>query len=434
MGSELLKRCFYILVIFALLLGLAHLLWPEYRWGQGRRPYFNFNHSLTLASWFASVQFVGIAILALIGFHRQRHEPDSRSPQTWVWLLGALAALVLSVVEITRIHIRFALLNYPTPNIYEQFVIFPLGFMLLLLFGWFLLDKLRNTPDCYPYGVGWLLMWGLHLCLTLPSLSSYLTEKSWHLGLTLAQGLSYLIGGTMLLIALAGYCLSTKTAVVPTSTTTQKSRASFPEGVNPLWVLLGVAGTTFTMILLQIILFRMLTIFADYLTANSVISIALLGISVGGLIGFFTASSIPLSTMMRASLLFPVAILMAFGTTVSLTHTPFLASILLTLPFACGSTVITIALTRTQSHVVYFIDLLGAALGALLIGAALGYFREESSLLFLIAFAFLVACCFIIPHPTRRVRAGLIPLMLYSTRPSIKLFSSTLSTPLTALQ
>ncbi|MFQ5856315.1 MAG: MBL fold metallo-hydrolase [Anaerolineae bacterium] len=412
-GTEFFKRCCYGLLILEVLLGIAHLLWPEYRWGQGRYSYFNFDNSLTLASWLAGMQLAGVAILALIGFHRARHQRDSQISQTaWPWLLVVLAALVLSVAEITRFHRRLELLGYPNPDVYEQFVIVALGLGLLALFGWFLLDKLRNAPNLYRYGVGWLIAWGLELFLITLSNSPSLVPGSWDPEFTLAIGLAYLSGCTLLLTALGGYVLRPNVEIQAPATTLRKSRvAPFPEGSHRIWILLGVGGMSFAIIFLQIILFRMLTIFGDYLTANSVISIALLGISFGGLIGWRTSLQAPLQTMVGASLLLPVSILLAFGTAVSLTDTPLLASILLMLPFVCSSTVITIALARTRSYLVYAIDLLGAAIGALLVGVALSRFREEGSLLFLGALTFLVSGCFIILLPARRVRIGLICLM-----------------------
>ena len=178
-------------------------------------------------------------------------------------------------------------------------------------------------------------------------------------------------------------------------------------------MLIGVAGMTFTIIFLQIILFQLLTIFSDYLQANGIISIALLGISAGSLIGYFSARSRPLQSMLAGSLLLPVAILIAFGAVLSLTETrPFLTSALLMLPFVCASAVITVALARTRSHVVYFVDLLGAAFGALLVSAALSRLREENSLLFLAALTCLMPVCFILLHPSRRARLRLYALAL----------------------
>lgn len=406
-GVELFKRSCFILFVFEGFLGIAHVLWPEYQWGQGRHSYFNFGNSLTLASWLLSMQFIGIAILAMIAFHRERRLQNVEpSPSTWIWLAGALLALLLSFAEITRIHHRFELLGYPNPDIYESFIVFSLWLILLVLFGWFLLVKLRAAPGYYKYCAGWLVAWGLNLILTIISSSTNIAHGRFYINFTQVLGLSDLFGVTFLLIALGGYVYGVKNKSL-TNKTSKSSQASFPGSQNRIFMLLGVGGTAFVMIFLQILLFQMLTIFGDYLTANMIISIALLGISIGGLIGWYTSHQAPLQTMIGASLLLPVTILLVFGTTVSLMKTQLIASILLMFPFVCGSAVITVALVRTKSHMVYFIDLSGAAIGALLVSVALSNFREESSLLFLSAFTFLLSCCFIIYLPASKIRNAL---------------------------
>ena len=153
---------------------------------------------------------------------------------------------------------------------------------------------------------------------------------------------------------------------------------------------------------------RVLNIFGDYLTAHSVISIALLGISIGGLIGYQVSSRAPYGAMIGASLLLPVSIVTTYGAVVSFGATSFLTAIVLMIPFALSSAVITVALVLNQSHRVYFVDLLGAAAGAVLVGPALGYFREESTLLLLAAFAFVTSLGFCIVHSSNGKRAALV--------------------------
>lgn len=407
------KRVCYLIFLIEALLGVAHILWPEYRWGQGRRSYFNFGNSQTLASWLASMQLAGIALFALVGFHRERlRQKGDVIPTIWFWPIGALIALVMSIAEMTRIHHRLNLLGFPAPDIYELFITLPLGAFLIIVFGWFLLHRLKHLPNETRYALGWLTVWGglLFLKILTPAMGSMADSRQ--LEITLCIGLAHLMGITLLLTAVGGLVLQPVDIFRPPRAMQKETAAPFPQNSGRIWILLGVGGTAFAVIFLQIILFQILTIFSDYLTAHSVISIVLLGISGGGLIGFFSTRRAPLETMIGASLLFPVSILVAFGAAVSLIKTPLAASILLMLPFVCGSTVITVALARAESHRVYFIDLLGAAFGALLVSTALGHFREESSLLFLGAFTFLLAGCFIVSYPNRRVRIWLFLLML----------------------
>ena len=88
--SNWLRQGCSILIGIELLLGIAHLLWPEFRWGQGRRSYFNFDNSLTLASWLACTQLLGVSLFALLALRRER---AVRAPVAWVWALVAAAAL-----------------------------------------------------------------------------------------------------------------------------------------------------------------------------------------------------------------------------------------------------------------------------------------------------------------------------------------------------
>ncbi len=404
------KYCCYSLFAFEMLLGIAHLLWPEYRWGQGRASYFNFDNSLTLASWLAAMQLVGIAALALAGFHRERQPgKDNAAPRSgWFWLIAATTALVFSAAEITRFHYRLHFLGLPKPDIFALFVIGAVLSILLALLGWFLMNKLREFPGYYKFGRSWLISWGAALFLFLISVSNPGMFKTWETTFFLLFGLAYLFGCTFLLFALSGCVLPAKKTLEKPAEQLQPPQAVPHSEEKPrVWLFVGVGGMTFVIIFLQIILFRMLVIFGDYLTANSVISIALLGLAVGGRIGWQAAQGLPLQTIIGASLLLPVSMLLAFGASVSLMDTPLIASILLMTPFACCSVVITIALVRAKSHWVYFIDLTGAAIGALLVSVALGSLREEGSLIFLIAFSFLICACFVVALPAGQMKTRL---------------------------
>ena len=268
------------------------------------------------------------------------------------------------------------------------------------------------------YSVGWLIAWGIMLAVMLLRSVATSWSEGWQLALAGINGVTYLSGQTLLVLGLGTYLfrpassltLAPKLHPTPTYEAVASQPAAFPSGRQERFVLFGIGGTTFSLIFLQLLLFRLLTIFGDYVTAHSVIAIALLGIAVGGGIGFYTARQAPLQAIIAASSLLPCTILMAFGASVRLVETPLLASLLLMLPFVCGSTVITVALARARSHVVYGIDLLGAAVGAVLIGPAFSYFREESSLLLLAAFTCIVAACFILVSSVARSRWLLVPL------------------------
>ena len=127
-GSEnrLLKRFFnkliYSLVVIDLLLGMAHLFWPEYSWGQNRSSYFNFGNSLTLASWFVSIQLLATAVLFFVAYQKNRRNFSERF-SILLWLSGSGLLFVLSFTEITKIFNRLKLFGFPHPDLYEQIII-----------------------------------------------------------------------------------------------------------------------------------------------------------------------------------------------------------------------------------------------------------------------------------------------------------------------
>lgn len=184
----------------------------------------------------------------------------------------------------------------------------------------------------------------------------------------------------------------------------------FVEGRSRLWILLGVGVVAFTVIFMEIIFYQVLSIFSNYVTANSIISIALLGGAVGGLIGYLTARRLPFPAMITANLILPVSILSVLAYLFTPMDNLLIISLLMMVPFVCAGVVISIALVRLDSHVAYFVTLIGSGLAAFLVNMSLGSFREENSLIFLAALTSLAACCFIVPYRVRQVRRWLVCL------------------------
>jgi hypothetical protein len=185
------------------------------------------------------------------------------------------------------------------------------------------------------------------------------------------------------------------------------------EGRNRLWILLGVGVVSFAVIFLEIVFYQVLSIFSSYLTANSIISIALLGGAIGGLVGYFTAQRSPFPAMIAASLILPAAIISVLAylfTPMNSISSIVIVSLLMMVPFVCAGVVISITLVRLTSHVTYFVTLIGSGLAAFLVNMSLGSFREENSLIFLAALTGLAACCFIIPYRVGQARRGLMCL------------------------
>jgi hypothetical protein len=187
----------------------------------------------------------------------------------------------------------------------------------------------------------------------------------------------------------------------------------FVEGRDRLWVLLGVGVVSFTVIFLEIIFYQVLSIFSNYVTANSAISIALLGGAAGGLIGYFTTHRSPSRSMITATFVLPVSILSVLAylfTPMDSSSSILIVSLLMMVPFICAGVVIAVTLARLDSHVAYFVVLIGSGLAAFLVNMSLGSLREENSLIFLAALTTLAACCFIIPFRTGQARRWLVCL------------------------
>ena len=199
-ATAFLRRACALLLLFELALGAAHLLWPQYRWGQGRDSYFNFSHSLTLASWLASMQFVAVAVLASPPSIGRGGGAASRRPRTWPWLAGAALALLCSIAEMTRFPDRLQLLGLPEPDVYQAFVLFGLAATCLALVGWFVFARLASVPAARAAAIGWLAAWTLKLILTILTRATDLVSARWHAVVSLADGLAYLVGGTLLLL------------------------------------------------------------------------------------------------------------------------------------------------------------------------------------------------------------------------------------------
>ncbi|MFN2189328.1 MAG: hypothetical protein ACK2T3_11225, partial [Candidatus Promineifilaceae bacterium] len=181
-------------------------------------------------------------------------------------------------------------------------------------------------------------------------------------------------------------------------------------GRNRLWILLGVGGVAFAVIFLEIVFYQVLSIFSNYVTANSIISIALWGGAVGGLIGYLTAHRAPFPAMVTANLILPASILSVLAYLFTPMDNTVVISLLMMIPFVCAGVVISIALVRLDSHVAYFVTLIGSGLAAFLVNISLGGFREENSLIFLAALTSLAACCFILPFRPGQARRWLMCL------------------------
>ncbi len=407
-GFNSFKRCCYFIFFLEVLLAIAHLFLDDISWGQGDRTFFNLSTKLSFGYWLISIQFIGIAILSFISFHKKREDCINRKNR-FIWILIGLVSLMLSFSTITRFLENFLFISYKDFNVYTGMITFSVELFFLGLLAWFLYNKLRKDTRYIYLIIIWIGLWSLY---SFACGFREIIPQGWKIWYSLMVGLSGLSGATLLLIILGRYVFyfSSKDNVAVSS---QKIVSEpFTKSSNRFWILLGVSVASFILISLEIILFQFLTIFSDYLTSNSIISIALMGGAIGGLIGFFYAHKKPIQIMIASAFTLPLAILLIFGTSVMLMEWSLIASLLLMAPFICTGLIISIALTRMKSHKAYFVILLGAGLAALLINLILKFFKEENSLIFLATLAPLMSLCFVTSLNNSRFKKSIILLSI----------------------
>ncbi len=386
-----------VLMVAQAALAVALGVLPAGRWSRDGETYLNLH---TLGSWLFVLQLVAIAVLGIVALLQ-----DRGALRRGMWLVTAGAAVGLGFMESTRVRTRTDLLDLAQPDVYGRMILLSVAVLTLSCLGWFVLVRLSARRTAVGLGICWLAAWALHYITVVFYMPESLVIDRVVPYLAALGTFARLAGCTCLALALTAYVMNRRAEAVAPVPENQSTAALLPEGKSRAWTFLGVAAMTFTIIFVQILLLRLLNIFGDYMIGISVISVALLGITVGGMIGAVSAHRAPIASMIGAALLLPVTIVLALGTTVQLTErNPLLTSLLLMTPFVCPSVVITVVLARARSHLVYCIDLVGAGIGSLLVGTALRLFREEGSMLLLAAFTSLSALCFIRLCPRRGAR------------------------------
>jgi spermidine synthase len=144
-----------------------------------------------------------------------------------------------------------------------------------------------------------------------------------------------------------------------------------PPKEGRITLLLGVSLLSASLLALEVLFVRLVSILLYPVSTYLVISLALLGFGVGGTALALRRSPKPLSAAQAgaASIAFAVAVALALVDLLFAGQSPVAAALLpiaLSLPFACGGLAIALALSLpgTSVHRVYFADLLGAGLGA----------------------------------------------------------------------
>ena len=139
----------------------------------------------------------------------------------------------------------------------------------------------------------------------------------------------------------------------------------------------------FCIITLETILFHLLMIVSNYLQATTIISIAMFGIALGGLISFYLLRFNRNLILSVSSLVFFFSIGLSYYGIVRLDNFNF--PYLLILPFFSGSIIVSSIFSRANSHKIYFIDLTASAIGVIYPIVAVAMFKSENTLLMLSA-------------------------------------------------
>ncbi len=151
---------------------------------------------------------------------------------------------------------------------------------------------------------------------------------------------------------------------------------------------LAVGATALLMMFYEIVAFQTLQFVREYLDAMLIIAIALLGISIGGLGAYIFRSRMKLATYSWVALAFPLMICVSFGVLFLFPDKIWVFPVAMMLPFAAASFILSSALSLAPANKVYAADLVGAATGALVACVSVPLFREEGSILLIIAGGF----------------------------------------------
>jgi len=200
-------------------------------------------------------------------------------------------------------------------------------------------------------------------------------------------------------------------------------------GQRSAWFLAGLFLTTVATLVLELLNTRLLSVLTWYHLSFFAVSTAMFGMSAGAVrvylggaafegeaapgalarYGTLFALSIPLSHIVNLCL--PIQVELS-GTGVA---GLVLATLTIAVPFYLSGIVVAVALTRIPgpSGAIYAVDLIGAALGSLLIAPLLEYFDISSAALVCGAIAAVAALCFcVFSGAGRRLQVGALAALL----------------------
>ena len=143
----------------------------------------------------------------------------------------------------------------------------------------------------------------------------------------------------------------------------------------------AVAIFPFCIISLETILFHLLMIVSNYLQATTIISIAMFGIALGGLVSFYLLRFNRNFILSLSSFLFFLSIGLSYYSIVRLDNFNF--PYLLIFPFFSGSVIVSSIFSKANSHKIYFVDLTASAIGVIFPIISVSLFKSENTLVLL---------------------------------------------------
>ena len=161
---------------------------------------------------------------------------------------------------------------------------------------------------------------------------------------------------------------------------------TIPAARERVLLALSMMSAAAAVLVLETVYFHVLTYVSNYQKAASIISVALLGIALGGLVGFVVARRGWHGAPAYAALLSGVAIALSIGN-ILLFPDSLSYPVLLLLPFLGVSTVISWLFTRMNENAAYGWELLGASIGVVAVCAAIPVVRSENVILLSIVLA-----------------------------------------------
>jgi hypothetical protein len=183
---------------------------------------------------------------------------------------------------------------------------------------------------------------------------------------------------------------------------------------------------SFSIMAIQAIFMHLLLIITNYITATFVISIAMIGLALGGFISFYLARIKGYVVMMLASLLYFASIPLSYYNIIRIGEYQY--PYFLVLPFIFAAVIVSLLFTRGNSNRIYFTNLTAAACGVIFPIFSVSMIKSENTmiLLMMIPAVFIFLLVFAFRNIAAKITAAVIsiPLILgvgYVLKENLKL-------------